>query len=113
MTTATTRPAIDTTSPLADEVQALAEIMEARYRTFIENNYKGIASSDWYPTSPDYRASVKARKAFWAVDLGSSGRYLVDAAGDVWSIKAYGVPNRRIGHISEVTNSIRQMDEYR
>ena len=37
-------------------------------------------------------------------DNETSGGYLVDKAiGEVYSIKAYGVPNRRLGTLAELT----------
>jgi hypothetical protein len=37
-------------------------------------------------------------------DNETSGVYLVDkASGEVYSIKAYGVPNRRLGTLAELT----------
>jgi hypothetical protein len=37
-------------------------------------------------------------------DNETSGVYLVDKAiGEVYSIKAYGVPNRRLGTLAELT----------
>lgn len=46
---------------------------------------------------PNYRVSVKLGNKFARVDIGSSGRYMVDlATGEIFGVKAYGVVHR--GH---------------
>ena len=57
--------------------------------------------------SDAYAKSAKERRKYIALDCGrgdfASGVYLVDRmTGEVYTIKAYGVPNRRIGHIEQV-----------
>jgi hypothetical protein len=37
------------------------------------------------------RTSIKPGKKYTKVDIGGSGRYMVDAEGQIWGIKAYGV----------------------
>lgn len=44
--------------------------------------------------SPD-KVVVKPRKKYIALDIGASGAFLVDAAdGEIYNIKAYGVPDK-------------------
>ena len=51
-----------------------------------------------------YRKNAKTRRKYVACDHGTSGAFLVDRnTGEVYSIKAYGVPNRRLAHISAIT----------
>jgi hypothetical protein len=53
--------------------------------------------------SPPYRKYAKERRRFIALDTGDSGRFLLDkVSGEIYSIKAYGVPNRRLGTIDEL-----------
>ena len=53
--------------------------------------------------SDAYAKRAKGRRKYIALDRGTSGVYLVDRmTGEVYTIKAYGVPNRRIGHIEQV-----------
>lgn len=48
------------------------------------------------------------RKKYIALDHGTSGAFLLDkGTGTVYTIKAYGKPNRSIGHISELTAKYR------
>lgn len=42
------------------------------------------------------KISVKWGKSWILVDVGGSGNYMVDASGDIYGIKAYGVPH--LGH---------------
>ncbi len=50
------------------------------------------------------RKEVKERNKYVALDQKGSGVFLVDkATGIVWSIKGYGVPNRMIGFIDDLT----------
>jgi len=47
---------------------------------------------------------ARERRKYVALDSGTGGVYLVDrATGDVYSIKAYGVPNRRLGSLADLT----------
>jgi hypothetical protein len=47
---------------------------------------------------------ARERRKYIAMDSGTGGVYLVNrATGDVYSIKAYGVPNRRLGSLAELT----------
>lgn len=58
--------------------------------------------------SPSYAKTAKTRKRFIACDRGTGGEFLVDrTTGDVWSIKAYGVPNRKLGKLSTITEAYR------
>lgn len=56
-----------------------------------------------------YAKTAHERRKYIALDEGStdgvhrSGVYLVDrATGEVWTIKGYGVPNRRLGTVTDV-----------
>jgi hypothetical protein len=42
------------------------------------------------------RTKIKPGKKYTKVDIGESGRYMVDTDGQIWWIKTYGVINR--GH---------------
>lgn len=102
----------DPTDAIATQASVLASVMSERYEAYVRHEYPNIAKFPGFP-GREYSAHVTPRKAFFAVDLGSSGRYLVDAHGDVWSIKAYGVPNRNLGPIATIIDSIRQLAYYR
>lgn len=59
-----------------------------------------------YDTYLPKRLIVKRRYLY--LDEGTSGAWMVErATGDVFSIKAYGVPDRkkRLGHLKEITGA--------
>ena len=39
------------------------------------------------------KTSIKPGKKYTRVDVGTSGRYMIDEAGNIFGIKAYGVPH--------------------
>jgi hypothetical protein len=74
----------------------------AAQRADFERNYDRLVYDDYA------MKTAHERRRFIACDRGNehtrSGVYLVDrTTGDVYSIKAYGVPNRRLGTLEEVT----------
>lgn len=67
-------------------------------RTYFERHYSALVYDR------DSPKTAKERRKYIALDSGTGGVYLVDrATGDVYSIKAYGVPNRRLGTLAELT----------
>ena len=58
-----------------------------------------------YDSESGQLKTAKDRGRRWiALDEGSSGRFLLDkATGEVYTIKAYGRPNRRIGTLETLT----------
>ena len=44
------------------------------------------------------RVSIKPGKKYTKVDVGSSGKYMVDKDGNIFGIKAYGVIQRGLAH---------------
>ena len=62
--------------------------------------------------SPSYAKTAKERRKYIALDSGTSGAFLVDKAnGDIFNIKAYGVPKARIGKIGQLSG--RQLYAFR
>jgi len=52
----------------------------------------------------DQPRAAKERRRFLALDVGTSGCFLVDRkTTTVYSIKGYGVPNRALGALADVT----------
>lgn len=55
-----------------------------RYMTQYPDTWKTVHARAWKTTATE-------RRKYVAIDVGSSGRFLVDrATGDIWGIKAYG-----------------------
>ena len=72
---------------------AFAALLEREQRAAL------LASYPDYP--PDLVVAqravhVKPGRKYTKIDVGTSGKYMVDAAGNIWGIKAYGVIHR--GH---------------
>lgn len=55
-----------------------------------------------------YKAKVIPGKKYTKVDLGSSGKFMIDAEGNIFGIKAYGVIHR--GHNYGNLSTINQYD---
>ena len=61
------------------------KLNEIERRTHAENGYH-LAPPEWH---------LKERRLFWALDCGTSGAFLIEkATGELYNIKAYGVPDR-------------------
>ncbi len=93
-------------NPLAVTDPAIQKFLVAWHeagRPAFEREYKRLDYD-----SPAYQHVARDRRKYIALDRGDSGVYLVDkATGDVFTIKGYGVPKRRVGTLAELT------DEYR
>ena len=55
----------------------------------------------------DYKVSLKQKKKYIYLDIGTSGKYLIDAEG-VWTIKAYGQKNRFKGSVASILASVEE-----
>jgi hypothetical protein len=72
-------------------------------RARFERDYDALVYDDYAPKV------AKQRKRFIALDRKDSGVFLVDrATHTLYSIKAYGVPNRALGQIEDVTRAYEQ-----
>ena len=57
--------------------------------------------------SSGYRKTAKERRKYVALDSGTSGAFLMNKeTGEVFNIKAYGVPKNKIGHIDEIAGTM-------
>ena len=79
-------------------VRRFLEVWHENGRREFENNYSNLDYDGEF-----YAKKAKDRKRFIALDRGSSGVFLVDrTTGEVYSIKAYGRPNRKLGQIERL-----------
>lgn len=73
-------------------------------RANFERNYDRLVYDDYAPKV------AKDRRKYIACDRGTfnaSGVYLIDrVTTEVYSIKAYGVPNRRLGLLADLTQRL-------
>lgn len=68
-------------------------------RNFFERQYENLDYD-----SPSYAHTAKERRKYVALDSGTSGAFLLDkSTGDIFNIKAYGVPKSKVGNINGMT----------
>ena len=83
----------------APEIQAFLAAWHEAGRADFERSYRNLDYD-----SPAYQHVARDRRKYIALDQGTGGVFLVDkATGDVFTIKGYGVPNRRVGTLAQVT----------
>ena len=69
-----------------------------------EDGRASFYSYDYVPYDVARRKTAKDGSRWINLDSDRCGCYMVDkTSGDVWSIKAYGVPNRRLGTLAGFT----------
>ncbi len=82
--------------PTAEQLQALADLITRQHK---EQWDKDGYTHDLDPARPGcaWVARVKPGRKFTKIDVGSSGKYMVDnETGEIYGIKGYGVVHR--GH---------------
>ena len=83
------------------KIDSLLEAWHEAGRDSFERQYIGLDYD-----SPVYLKTAKERRKYIALDSGRSGAFLLDKeTGSIFTIKAYGVPKRKIGHIDEATGA--------
>ena len=80
-------------------IEDLAKIIETEQ---IETLRK--AKLDCQENINNSRVSIKEGNKYTKVDVGSSGKYMIDTIGNIYGIKAYGVIHR--GHWFGTLNTI-------
>lgn len=55
----------------------------------------------------EYKVNLKQKKKYVYLDVGSSGKFLIDDQG-VWSIKSYGSKNHFKGSVAQVLASVNE-----
>lgn len=63
---------------------------------------------DWRVHAHNYLVTVKPGNKYTKIDIGTSGKYMIDADGNIFGIKAYGVIHR--GHYYGTLDTISQYD---
>ena len=77
---------------MKEKIQKFADIVTEQQRSELKKNYPVI-----FENTPGYNdTKVIHGKKYSKVDVGSSGKYMIDAEGKIFGIKAYGVIHR--GH---------------
>lgn len=72
------------------KLQRLAQLIEEQTAESLK------ARGLWIGNERDAKVTITPGTKYTKVDRGSSGKYMVDRDGNIWGIKAYGVPHK--GH---------------
>ncbi|HDY89894.1 MAG TPA: hypothetical protein ENH82_17470 [bacterium] len=72
-------------------IQEFAELVETQQLERLIKDHPGMPQPEFY-----CKTTIKPGKKYIKVDVGSSGKFMVDEHGNIWGIKAYGVIHK--GH---------------
>jgi len=73
-------------------IEQFAEVFQRDQKEHCERQYPG----NWEVHEQSHTVKIKHGKKYTKVDIGTSGRYMIDQEGNIYGIKAYGVIHR--GH---------------
>ena len=91
--------------------QLLHDWHELSLAEFRAKHYNNL-TDDWF--NEQYPKHAVEKKKYIYLDDGGSGAFLIDKEdGTVYTIKGYGVKNRRIGHIDTITGATLQARRWR
>lgn len=76
---------------MKEKIKAFAELLE---REQIEQRHKDNLACE--ANLMNCKVTIKEGNKYVKVDIGSSGRYMIDKEGNIYGIKAYGVIH--LGH---------------
>lgn len=81
-----------------DKVEELKKAMQERTDLYFKSNFKNL--------EPE-KVTIKKRSKYWALDVGSSGKFLIDKITlSVYTIKGYGVKGYLQGTINDVIERV-------
>ena len=80
-------------------LEALAALIEAEF---------GAKQKQQYPSLGEEKVTIKQGTRWVKVDVGPSGKYMVDRDGSIYGIKGYGVPH--LGHRYGTLDTTDQFD---
>jgi len=89
---------------MKDKLKRFAELISAQTEERIRAEYPKM-NEDYI--AADCRVNVKPGRKYTKVDVGSSGKYMVDADGNIFGIKGYGVV-----HTGHRYGTLDTIDEY-
>ena len=76
---------------MKDKLQKLAALIKKQTLARYKKEYPNTPNPEIYS-----KVTIKPGRKYTKVDVGSSGKYMVDSEGNIFGIKAYGVIHR--GH---------------
>lgn len=93
-----------TENPIAMKIQLFANLVEEQQKARFQRDYPSLAEF-----SKNWKVKVTHCKKYSRVDVGQSGKYMVEIeTGNIYGIKAYGVIHR--GHQYGTLDTIGQYD---
>lgn len=84
------------------KVERFAARLREEFAARIQREYPGLEAAH------ESRIAIHYGKRWTRVDIGSSGKYMVDTDGTIHGIKAYGVPHPK--HIFGTLDTIAEWD---
>jgi hypothetical protein len=75
---------------MKDKLQRLAALIKKQTLAKYKKTYPNIPNPEIYS-----QVTVKPGRKYTKVDVGSSGKYMVDSKGNIFGIKSYGTIHRR------------------
>jgi hypothetical protein len=78
-----------------EKIRKFADLCQQQHTEYMERHYTP-SLIDYSANNLQHRVTVKPGAKYTKVDYGGSGKFMVDAAGAIYGIKAYGVIHR--GH---------------
>ena len=78
---------------MKEKIKVFAELLERDQR---ERYLRQYPNSPAGLTDSVCRVTVKPGKKYIKIDVGTTGKYMVDQSGAIWGIKGYGVIHK--GH---------------
>ena len=91
------------TPELEAKIKTFLGLWHENGRTLFERTYHSLDYDSYYPKT------MTVRRRWVALDKGTGGVFLLDPiTEEVYTIKAYGVPNRRVGTLDSLIDAYRQ-----
>ena len=88
---------------LEAKIQTFLMLWHENGRALFERTTPNLDYDSYYPKT------MKVRRRWIALDKGTSGVFLLDPlTEDIYTIKAYGVPNRKVGTLDSLIEAYKQ-----
>lgn len=89
---------------LASKIEEFARLLRLEQKAEYEKRWPGLATS----LPRECLVKISSGRKYVRVDVGPSGKYMIDGAGNIFGIKAYGVIHR--GHQYGTLDTIHEWD---
>lgn len=94
-----------TLTVLQNKIPIFLELWHENGRASFERSCRNLNYDSYYPKT------AKVRRRWIALDQGTGGVFLLDPqTEEVYTIKAYGVPNRKIGTIDQLIDEYKKVE---